>query len=244
MTSASASAPPQVAAIIPAYNEQETLGDVLAVLRATSRVDEVLLVSDGSTDETLAIARAYGVKAIHLKRNCGKGLALATGVHHTTAPILVFVDGDILNLADYLLGQLIDPVLAGEAAMNIGVRNRGWLLNAIHRQTGPLLSGIRCLRREIFTALPAEYLVGYRVETALNWACRRLGYTTSTTVLYGLRHLVKERKRGLSVGLGSRLEMFGSVLLAYLRLRLSSPPLARIEATPAGAGPELEYINF
>lgn len=234
---------PRVAAVVPAYNEQETLTDVLAVLRDTRQVDEIIVVSDGSTDGTVGVARALGVKTIRLKRNHGKGIALATGVAHTTAPILVFVDGDILNLSDYLLNQLIDPVVSGGAAMNIGVRHRGWLINLLHRRLGPLLSGIRCLRREVFEAVPEDYLLGYRVETALNWACRRLGGRCTTTVLYRLKHLVKEKKRGLAEGLTSRFRMFWDVLNAYLTLRIRPPGLRRAQPRQL-AEADHEYINF
>ena len=237
------SQPHRVAAIVPAFNEEETVADVAALLRGTPLVDEVIVVSDGSTDHTVPIARALGVKTIHLKRNHGKGVAMATGVANTGADILVFVDGDILNLSHYLLGQLIEPVVSGRCDMNIGVRNRGWLLNLLHRRFGPLLSGIRCVRRDLFDALPEAYLEGYRVEIALNWACRRLGRSCATTVLHDLKHRVKERKRGLREGLRLRLSMFSSVFAGYVGLRLSPPDL-RPSGAPAQAQPELEYINF
>ncbi|HKI86602.1 MAG TPA: glycosyltransferase family 2 protein [Thermoanaerobaculia bacterium] len=233
----------RVAAIVPAYNEEETLADVLSVLKSTDLVDEVLVVSDGSTDQTVGVARAMGIKGIHLKSNQGKGVAMAVGVAQTRAPVLVFVDGDILKLSDYLLSQLIDPVVQGEVAMSIGVRNRGWLVNMMHRRTGPLLSGIRCLKREIFEAVPAEYQEGFRIETALNWACRRLGLKSTSTVLYGLKHRVKEKKRGFSVGLHARFSMFSSVFIAWLTLKLR-PPVLRAIDVPAAAHPELDYIDF
>ena len=88
----------RVAAIVPAYNEEATLTEVLAVLQATPAIDEVLVVSDGSTDGTVEIARSLGLRTIHLRQNQGKGRAMAIGVAHTDAEILLFVDGDILNL--------------------------------------------------------------------------------------------------------------------------------------------------
>jgi glycosyltransferase involved in cell wall biosynthesis len=217
----------RIAAIVPAYNEQETLAEVLTVLKATPLVDEVIVVSDGSTDHTPAVGRALGVRTLQLKRNHGKATAMATGVAHTAAPFLLFVDGDILNLTSEVVTQLITPVVAGRSDMTIGVRNRGRLVNAVHRQTGPLLSGIRCLRREIFEAVPEEFLDGFCIETALNWSCRRLRRRTSTIVLYNLKHLVKEKKRGLAAGGRARLEMFAAVFAAWLRLRWTRPDLRR-----------------
>lgn len=233
----------RVTAIVPVYNEAETLADVIRALQETDLVDEVLVVSDGSTDGTLDVIRQSGVRAIHLTSNAGKAVAMATGIAHTASPIIVFIDGDILHLNEALLRQLILPVTEGESDMNIGVRNRGALINMIHRRTGPLLSGLRCLRREIFAAVPDQFLQGYRVETALNWACRRLRMVCTTTVLHNLKHRVKESKRGLVMGLLGRCYMFAAVFIAFLQLRFTPP---RLEAGPR-PGPsqmELEYINF
>ena len=235
---------PRVAAIVPAYNEAETLAEVLKVLQATPLIDEVLVVSDGSTDDTVEIARSQGVKAIHLRQNQGKGMAMAVGVAHTDARILTFVDGDILNLTTDQLDQLIEPVLSGASGMNVGVRDRGPALNDFQRQHGPLLSGIRCLRREIFEAVPESHLEGFAVETGLNWACGELGMRITTTILHNLKHLVKEKKRGLVRGFRARMRMFAAVFGAYMVLRVQRPTLRRVFPSSQMVQPELEYINF
>jgi glycosyltransferase involved in cell wall biosynthesis len=234
---------PRVAAIVPAYNEAETLAEVLSVLKATPRIQEILVVSDGSTDGTVEIARAAKLRAIHLRENHGKGTAMAVGVAHTDADILLFVDGDILNLTGSLLERLMEPVLAGTSDMNVGVRNRGAVLNTMQQRTGPLLSGIRCLRREIFEAVPESHREGFAIETGLNWACGELGMRTTTIVMHNLKHLVKEKKRGLWRGMKARVRMFAAVFGAYLVLCVKRPVLRHAEAGPLFQ-PELEYINF
>jgi hypothetical protein len=127
--------------------------------------------------------------------------------------------------------------------MCIGIRHRGWLIDFFHARTGPLLSGIRCLKREVFEAVPDEYLQGFTVETALNWACRRLGLRTTTVVLCNLRHMVKERKRGLAAGARARYEMFRAVFSAWLALTWKRPGLRR-GAPSRAARPQLDYINW
>ena len=235
-----------VAAIVPAYNEEATLTEVLSVLKATPTIDEILVVSDGSTDGTVDIARSMGLRTIHLRQNQGKGRAMAIGVAHTDAEILLFVDGDILNLTGDLLARLIEPVLSGQSDMNVGIRHRGRPINAIQEQTGPLLSGIRCLRREVFEAVPESHREGFAIETGLNWACRRLGGRITITVMYNLKHLVKEKKRGLVKGFRARFQMFAAVFGAFMVLQLKEPALRTEEAPAARPAlkPELEYINF
>jgi glycosyltransferase involved in cell wall biosynthesis len=234
----------KIAAIVPAYNEEETLAEVLAVLQSTPVIQEILVVSDGSTDGTVEIARSLKLRAIHLRENHGKGTAMAVGVAHTDAEILLFVDGDILNLSGSLLEDLMAPVLTGSSDMNVGVRNRGAILNSIQQHTGPLLSGIRCLRREVFEAVPESHREGFAIETGLNWACHELGMRTTTIVMHNLKHLVKEKKRGLWRGLKARVRMFAAVFGAYLVLRFKRPGLRHAAASPPLFQPELEYINF
>lgn len=216
---------PRVAVVVPAYNEGDTLAEVLTALQAMTLWDELVVVSDGSTDDTAAIARAAGVTTVELSTNRGKGHALAAGVAATTAPVLLFVDADILRLSEAMLSSLVAPVLAGRAAMNVGIRHRGGLLNAVQRHFGPLLSGIRALRRDVFLAVPADFRRGFRIETALNHYCRRLGGRVEVTVLHALEHRVKEKKRGLGPGLRARLSMFAGVFVAWLRLSLGRPRL-------------------
>lgn len=235
----------KIAAIVPAYNEQETIAEVVKVLKDTSSIDEILVVSDGSTDRTVEIARDLGVRTIHLRENQGKGMAMAMGVEHTDAQVLLFVDGDILNLTAELLESLIGPVVSGQSDMNVGIRHRGQILDTIHPHTGPLLSGIRCLRREIFEAVPESHLHGFAIETGLNWACRELGKCTTTVVMHNLKHLVKEKKRGLWRGFQARYRMFGAVFAAWTVLHIKHPPLRNAPPREAAlVRPHLEYINF
>jgi heme/copper-type cytochrome/quinol oxidase subunit 3 len=78
----------------------------------------------------------------------------------------------------------------------------------------------------------------------LNWACRELGKCTTTIVMHNLKHLVKEKKRGLWRGMKARVRMFAAVFGAYLVLRVKRPVLRHAEGNPPLFQPELEYINF
>jgi len=234
----------RLAAIVPAYNEAETIAEVLSVLKSVPLIQEILVVSDGSTDGTVEIARSLKMRTIHLRENHGKGTAMAVGVAHTDADILLFVDGDILNLTGSLLEQLMAPVLAGTSDMNVGVRNRGEIINAVQQRTGPLLSGIRCLRRQVFEAVPESHREGFAIETGLNWACAELGMRTTTLVMHNLKHLVKEKKRGVWRGMKARVRMFAAVFGAYLVLRFKPPVLRHSASGQPIFQPELDYINF
>jgi len=96
--------------IIPAFNEEQGLPEVLVSLTKLFPSEEIIVVDDGSTDKTYEIARRFNsVKVIRHERNYGYGAALKTGISHASAEKLVFFDADgqhdtgqIKNFTDFL----------------------------------------------------------------------------------------------------------------------------------------------
>jgi glycosyltransferase involved in cell wall biosynthesis len=210
-------------AIIAAYNEEGTIADVCRALTASPLIDEVIVVSDGSDDRTVEIARTFdGVRTIALRENQGKGFAMHVGVDNASHDILFFVDGDMYNVTNEHIESLVTPVLRDECDMNIGIRDRGDLLNFFHlkMQFGPVLSGIRVMRREVFDAVPPQYQAAYKIEAALNTFCSRAGFRQRHTVIRNLNHVLKESKRGLGAGLKSRWRMSREVVLVLFDLHV------------------------
>lgn len=212
-----------VSAIIAAFNEEETIAGVLNALSRNPDISEIIVVSDGSTDRTVEIARSYAdVKTISLRENQGKGYAMRLGVEHATHEILFFVDGDMLNVTDDHINSLVGPVLRGECDMNVGIRHRGPVVDFLHLKAhfGPVLSGIRAMRREVFESVPVQYMQRYKIELALNYFCRKAGFTQKNTVVFDLGHVIKEHKRGLLSGITSRWDMSKEVFLLHFDLYL------------------------
>lgn len=210
-----------VSAIIAAYNEEQTIAEVLSVLSASPLIDEIIVVSDGSTDRTVEISRGYqDVTTIALRRNHGKGYAMRLGVEHAGFETLFFVDGDMLNVTHEHIESLVLPVLRGECDMNVGVRNRGAFKNFFHLKLhfGPVLSGIRVMRREVFVSVPVRYMQRFKIEAALNFFCVENGFRQRNTVVYDLGHVIKEQKRGVLRGLTSRGRMIREVTLLHFDL--------------------------
>jgi glycosyltransferase involved in cell wall biosynthesis len=205
-------------AIIAAYNEEKTLAEVLGTLTSSALVDEIIVVSDGSTDRTVEIARAFdGVTTIALRQNQGKGYAMRVGVDYARGDVLFFVDGDMFNLTQEHIESLLQPVLRDQCDMNIGVRNRGPVKNFIHLEMkfGPVLSGIRVMKREVWDTVPLRYQDKFKIEASLNFFCSRAGFRQRQTIVYDLGHLTKENKRGLVRGLSGRWDMVREVFLLH-----------------------------
>jgi hypothetical protein len=110
---------PSVAAVIPALDEVDALPALLRELPA-GIVDETLVVDGGSRDGTPDAARAQGARVVVEPRR-GYGRACATGAAETDADVIVFLDGDGSD-DPAALAAVLEPVLAGRAAISLGSR--------------------------------------------------------------------------------------------------------------------------
>ncbi len=104
----------KVSVIIPAYNEEETVAKVVEVVKKVSVVDEIIVVNDGSRDNTEAEALKAGAIVINHETNKGKGQALYTGYQNAECDIIAFIDADIYNLTSAKVEAMIRPILEGK----------------------------------------------------------------------------------------------------------------------------------
>ncbi len=190
-----------VAVIIPARNEADRIAATVAGAAGLPGVDLVIVVDDGSADDTAGLAGRAGATVLRHYRGRGKAAAMETGaeavrmMEATQAPPgarrarhLLFLDADLGETAA-AAGPLIEPVRAGEADMTIAVftervRQGGHGLvvglsgAGIERATGwrpaQPLNGQRCLTRAAFEAA-RPLAAGFGVETALTIDLLRAG---------------------------------------------------------------------
>jgi glycosyltransferase involved in cell wall biosynthesis len=219
-----------VAAIIPAWNEAETIGPVIAAARRASSVDEVIVVDNDSSDHTADMAAAYGVRVL-FEPIQGKGEAMTRGVASTTADVIVFLDADLLGLEPRHVDALVRKVLSGEADMACGLCDRGSTLNTLHLHHLPILSGQRALDRRLFEALEPDEASGYKVEAALNSLVAQRKLRRHLQILTGVRHRMKEEKAKNPVtGFLRKVRMLLSACWAYVSFRFRHRVLDEIVA--------------
>ncbi len=111
---------PRVSVIIPALNEELSIGEVLSHL-PTDRLHEILVVDNGSTDRTPEVARQHGARVIEEKRR-GYGSACLAGIANLDQPdIVVFLDADYSDYPEEIT-LLLEPIVAGEKDFVLGSR--------------------------------------------------------------------------------------------------------------------------
>ena len=103
----------RVAVVIPAKDEATTIGPVVdAVLASGELIGELVVVNDHSLDDTATVARRHGATVLDLEHGTGKGAAMAFGVAQTSADIVVFLDGDVVNTKPHFVPSLVAPLVA------------------------------------------------------------------------------------------------------------------------------------
>jgi glycosyltransferase involved in cell wall biosynthesis len=145
-----------VAVLVPAHNEAASIAATVAAARALDGVTRVLVIDDGSADDTAASARAEGAEVLRLERNAGKGAALDAGLARVRdeADVLLLLDGDLGDTAGEA-SALLAPVLDGSADMTVATFPRPAGTAGFGLVKGLARIGIRALAGRAGRAFPA-----------------------------------------------------------------------------------------
>jgi len=176
-------------AIVPAFNEEACVAQVIDEIRATDAELDVVVVDDGSQDRTAEVARGRGVHVLRLPFNLGIGGAVQTGFRYAWEngyELAVRLDGDGQHDPSQL-AAIIAPVVAGEADICVGSRYRergdgyrstatrrlgirflAWMVSDLtHQRVTDPTSGFQALNRKAITLFAADYPHDYPEVEAL-----------------------------------------------------------------------------
>lgn len=185
---------PNILIIIPAYNEEDNICSVIASVVQEAPFADVMVINDGSSDNTLAIVKERNIPYINLPYNMGIGTAVQTGYKYATNKwydIAIQVDGDGQHDVSYVK-SLVEPILAGEAQVvigsryinrsgfqstfwrRIGIRYLSWLISLTTGQkaTDPT-SGFRAVSREVIALFAKRYPPDYPEPEAIVMVARK-----------------------------------------------------------------------
>ncbi|KAB2541188.1 glycosyl transferase [Salipiger aestuarii] len=203
--------------IIPAYNEAPRIGAVLDAVLDHPLIDEILVVDDGSTDDTVARARAVAQRASRLRiirqeRNGGKTCAVTRGITEATGSHVLLLDSDLLGLRTDELSALIAPVLEGRADASLSLRGNAPL---VWRGLGiDYISGERVMRRDLLASRTDTLLAlpKFGLEVFVNRLWIEQGLHIAVVRWPGVESPMKHQKRGGWIdGLKADAAMLGDI---------------------------------
>ena len=203
--------------VLPAKNESAAIGSTVAGIRQqypdTAEV-EVLVVNDGSSDDTAAVAQAAGARVVHHPYSKGNGAAIKTGARAAQGEVLVFMDADGQHdPAD--IPRLLDQLNQGHD-MVVGARQKGsqasvgrGLANGLYNRlaswmTGhkveDLTSGFRAVRADKFREFLYLLPNGFSYPTTSTMAFFRAGYSVAYVPIHAAKRIGKSHIRLLRDG--------------------------------------------
>ena len=189
----------KVSIIICAYNEEETLENVVRKCREYNPESEIIVVDDGSTDKTEEILNNLNKEIefnnIRLKENNGKSNAMVVGVENAKKEVILFFDADVSGIKKEHFDQLLNPILDNdhEADMVLGSPSE----TLIDYRVNPFksLTGERALyKKDLEPILENIRDIRFGVETYINLYFQAHGKKVKYTLLNGLTHPTKYNK--------------------------------------------------
>ena len=212
-----------VSAIVCAYNEGPRISKVLEILTKAENISEIIVVDDGSTDNTLEKARKFrNIRIFKNKKNKGKGYSMNLGVRKAKNKIIFFCDADLKGINSKMVDEIINPVLKGSADMSIGLRKRlsyNFIIKNKKLFLPFIISGERALKKALWYKVPKYYKEGYKIETGLNYYAIKNKYNV-VSEQFDYMITIKEKKYDLLKALKQRVRLFEHLILAHIRYNL------------------------
>jgi len=202
----------KISCIIPAFNEEKTIFGIVEAAKGSGLFDEIIVISDGSTDMTpYILKRIGGIDFIDLEQNIGKGGAVWQGLNKATGEIIVMLDGDLIGVSAEHLEKIINPLKNEGVHVCIGIiqhKRRLWM--SFIQRTASVLSG----QQAFFKYLVEDANIKdsrFGLEIALKNHFKKKKARIKKVLLPGVSHLMKEQKMGLGQGIKHRGKMYREV---------------------------------
>ncbi len=225
-----------ISIILPAKNEAEALRALLPGLRAAQGDAEIIVVDDGSTDETPALCRQHGVSCLSSPYSMGNGAAIKRGARAARGEILVFMDADGQHSPDHIQ-PLLDRLAEG---YDMVVGSRSWsdqagvgrgMANSLYNRVASwmtgfkvldLTSGFRVARAEKFREFLYLLPNGFSYPTTITMAFFRSAYPLCYVPIQVSSRVGKSHIRPLRDGVRFLLIIF-KIATLYSPLKLFAP---------------------
>lgn len=228
--------PPELSIVLPARNEAPALEKLLPVLRGQFPQAQIIVVNDGSTDDTAALCARHGVQEVRHRYSIGNGGAVKSGARAARGELIVFMDADGQHdPADIprLLARLAegyDMVVGardGGSQASVGRSLANRLYNRVAnymtgQQIADLTSGFRAVRADKFREFLFLLPNGFSYPTSITMAFFRAGYGVAYEPIVAARRTGRSHIRPLHDGARFLLIIF-RVATLYSPLKIFAP---------------------
>ena len=203
----------KVSCIIPAYNEAKRIGAVLEVVCKHNYVQEVIIVDDGSKDNTKELFENDSrIRFISYTKNQGKTHAVLEGMKLATENLVMLLDADLIGLTTKEIDQLIEPVISKEADITISLRGNS--LNIYKKLGLDIFSGERVFNKKIIleNENDLQKLSGFGLEVFMNSILIKNKSRTKIISWPNVSHARKQEKVGRIKGFFAETQMIKQIL--------------------------------
>ena len=233
--------------VIPAKNESGGIGNAVAGAREHYPDAEVIVVDDGSTDDTASVAEAAGAKVVRHPESLGNGAAVKSGARAASGDIIGFMDGDGQHDAAEFAGLLekldngFDMVIGARDAgshANVGRLWANGIYNVVAswltgRRIPDLTSGFRVARAELFKKFLYLLPNGFSYPTTITMAFLRSGYPICFEPIPVAKRIGRSHIRPLRDGMRFFVIIF-KIATLYSPLKIFLPIAVAFFATGLG----------
>ncbi|UIZ57380.1 glycosyltransferase family 2 protein [Acinetobacter sp. SCLZS86] len=204
----------KVSIVLPAKNESAAIGQTLAQIQQLQLAHEIIVVNDGSTDQTKQVAESAGAKVVTHPYSKGNGAAIKTGARTATGDIIVFMDADGQHDPQDIT-RLIEKIEQGYDLV-VGARQKGsqasigrGIANALYnnlatymteQKVEDLTSGFRAVRTDKFREFLYLLPNGFSYPTTSTMAFFRAGYSVGYVPIHAAKRIGKSHIRPLKDG--------------------------------------------
>lgn len=206
----------KVSVIIPAYNEEERVLNVVRPALASSYVGEVIVVDDGSKDKTYEVLKNFKEKNKKLaekliiirQKNKGKAGAMKTGVDKSHYEYVLFLDADLVGLRTKDIDKLILPVVLGYVDLTLSLRKNS--LEIFKMLKCDFVSGERCMHKSLLNGIWNKVKSGFGIEVVMNQKIIK-EHLKYASIPISAKNTVKTKKRGFINGIKGEWEMLQEI---------------------------------
>ncbi|WP_374664314.1 glycosyltransferase family 2 protein [Acinetobacter sp.] len=194
-----------ISVVLPAKNESGAIGQTIERIQELQLVDEIIVINDGSTDNTQDIAETAGAKVITHPYSKGNGAAIKTGARNATGDIIIFMDADGQHDPNDIK-KLIEKIEQGYDLV-VGARQKGsqasvgrGVANSLYNNLATymsdhkvedLTSGFRAVRAEKFREFVYLLPNGFSYPTTSTMAFFRAGYSVTYVPIHAAKRIGK-----------------------------------------------------